>query len=329
MLALTDLATPHAVRAAVGLGLPKLVVEGVDTLDALAERSGGRPRAIRSLVAFLQARGVFTQPAPGRVGLTAIGRVLAGERAVLNLDPGEAASHLAQAWPGLMHAVRTGESGYRAVFGRSLWQATAADPALAAGFDRYMAAWAEQWIPDVAAARDWSTAGHVVDVGGGAGRLLCALLAVTPALTGTLVEMEGAAERGRAALEAAGLADRGAVTVGSFFDPLPPGHDLYILAQVLHDWPDAEAVRILRHCADAARRAPAGKGRVLLIERLVGDPPSPAHLRSDLFMLTLFGGAERSLAEFTALCDAARLDISATRPIGHDLSFIECTPRPA
>lgn len=327
MLALTDLATPHAVRAAVGLGLPKLVLEGVETIEELAARSGGRPRAVRNLIAFLETRGVFTRPAPDRVGLTPVGRVLASDRATLNLDPREAASHLAQGWPGLMHAIRTGSSGYEAVFGRSLWRATAADPALAAGFDRYMAGWAEQWIPAVVAARDWSTAGHVVDVGGGAGRLLCALLAATPSLTGTLVEMEGPAARGRSALREGGLATRGAVVVGSFFDPLPAGHDLYILAQVVHDWPDAEAVRILRHCGDAAGRVAGGKGRVLLIERLVGDPPSPAHLRSDLFMLTLFGSGERTLPEFTALCDAAGLDVVATRPIGHDLSFIECMPR--
>ncbi len=343
MLALTDLATPHAVRAAVGLGLPKLVLEGVDTIEELAARSGGRPRAVRNLVAFLETRGVFTRPASGRVGLTPVGRMLASDRAALNLDPREAAGHLAQAWPGLMHAIRTGSSGYEAVFGRSLWQATAADPALAAGFDRYMAGWAGQWIPTVVAARDWSTAGHVVDVGGGAGRLLCALLAATPSLTGTLVEMEGAAARGRSALREAGLATRGAVVVGSFFDPLPAGHDLYVLAQVIHDWPDADAVRILRNCGDAAGQVvagqvaagqpaagqpTAGKGRVLLIERLVGDPPSPAHLRSDLFMLALFGSGERTLPEFTALCDAAGLDIVATRPIGHDLSFIECMPHP-
>src|SRR5262249_45030198 len=154
--------------------------------------------------------------------------------------------------------------------------------------------------------------GHVIDVGGGAGRLLCALLQAHRALRGTLVELSGAAMRGRDALAAAGVADRGTGVEGSFFDPLPAGGGIYLLAQVIHDWPDADAVKILRRCAEAARPT----GRVLLVERLVEAEPSADHARMDLFMLVLFGSGERSLAEFTALANAAGLEITATGPIG-------------
>jgi SAM-dependent methyltransferase len=323
VLALTDLTTPHAVRAAVGLHLPRLVEAGACSVETLAARSGAHPRAVKSLVGYLTAKGVFAEPQPGVVALTPVGRLLAADRATAMLDPGEAGGHLSQVWSGLPHAVRTGSAAYPAVFGRPLWDALGRDPALAASFDRYMASWAEQWIPDVVRARDWSAVRRVVDVGGGIGRLLCALLAANPGLQGTLVELPRVAERGRDALATAGLAERGRVVEGSLFAPMPPGSDIYILAQVLHDWPDREAVRILQRCTDAAR--PGGK--VLLIERLVATSPSLAHLRSDLFMLSLFGGAERSLVEFTALADSAGLEIRATGDIGHDLSFIECAPK--
>lgn len=322
LISLADLTTPYALRAAVGLGLPILVKEGITTIEQLADRSGAPARVVRSLVAYLTLKGAFVRPSAESVALTAVGELLTTDQARIMLDPREVGSHLSLALSGLPQAARTGTAGYDAVAGRSFWQTLGQDRVLAASFDRYMAGWAAQWIPDVLAAYDWSTVGHVVDVGGGDGRLLLALLSKTTELKGTLVELASAAERAREALTSKGLADRSNVVVGSFFDPLPPGADLYVLAQVIHDWPDDEAIRILRRCAEAARP----NGRVLLVERLVEPAPSLQHLRADLLMLALFGSGERSRAEFTTLASAAGLQVVNTRTIGHDLSFIECAP---
>ncbi|MBS0222356.1 MAG: methyltransferase [Proteobacteria bacterium] len=324
LVSLADLTTPYVLRAAVGLGLPTLAKKGITTIEELAKRSGAPVRTVRSLVAYLTLKGVFVRSSGDNVELSAVGELLTTDQARIMLDPREVGSHLGLALSGLPPAARSGAAGYDAVAGRSFWQALDQDDALAASFDRYMAGWAAQWIPDVLAAYDWSKVARVVDVGGGDGRLLLALLSSYPELRGTLVELERAAKRGRDAFAGKGFADRSNVVVGSFFDPLPAGADLYILAQVIHDWPDDEAIRILRRCADAARP----NGRVLLVERLVEPLPSLQHMRADLLMLALFGSGERSRPEFTRLADAAGLHLINTRTIGHDLSLIECVPCP-
>lgn len=324
LLALADIVTPFAIRVAVTLGLPRLITEGITAPATLATRTGAHPRALAGLVRYLVAKGIFVEAAPGSLALSPVGEKLLtpGARLMLSLD--EAGGHMSLAWAGLLAAVRSGSAGYPAVFGRGFWETLDAEPALAASFDAYMAGWAAQWVPDVVHGRDWSSVRHVVDVGGGAGRLLTALLQAWPALRGTLVELPGSAARARAALNAADVADRATVVEGSFFDPLPCGGDVYLLAQVVHDWPDADAIRILRRCAEAARPG----GRVLLVERLVDETPGADAARMDLFMLVLFGGAERSRAGFAALADAADLALADIRPAGHGLHFLECTPRP-
>ena len=97
-----------------------------------------------------------------------------------------------------------------------------------------------------------------------------------------------------------------------------------MLAQVVHDWPDEDAVRILGRCADALRDGTAG--RVVLVERIVADhAPELGHTAMDLRMLVLFGSAERTREEFTDLAGRAGLKITDTRTAGLGLSLITCT----
>ncbi|WP_337186478.1 methyltransferase [Phenylobacterium sp.] len=321
LLALTDLVTPYAIRAAVSLDIPAGIAAGARTAEALAERNGLDRRATANLTAFLARKGVFAETADG-LALTPVGQLLTTPQARLMLSEGGAAEHLNRAWISLAHAVRTGEAGYPTLFGRDFWDTLANDPPLSESFDRYMDNWGTQWIPAAVAARDWAADGHVVDVGGGAGKLLCALLAGHPALRGSVVDLQAAAGRARATLAAAGLTDRGEALDGSFFDPLPTHGDTYVLAQVLHDWPDAQALAILRRCAQAA----GPDGRVLVIERVMAEPASEAHLVSDLFMLVLFGARERTLAEFGELAANARLEAAGVQDIGFGLSIVELRP---
>lgn len=118
-----------------------------------------------------------------------------------------------------------------------------------------------------------------------------------------------------------GLADRSSVVVGSFFDALPVVGDVYILARAIHDWPDDDAVRILRRCSEAARP----DSRVLLLGRLVDPEPSLQLLRSDLLMLVLFGSGE-SNPDLTRLFDASGLRSIEARATGHELALLKCSP---
>lgn len=157
----------------------------------------------------------------------------------------------------------------------------------------------------------------MVDVGGGNGALLAAMLREHPALRGTVLDLPGAADAARTALTAAGLADRTEVVAGSFFDPLPAGAGGYLLSAVLHDWDDQAARAILRRCAQAA----GTHGRVLVVEKIGADGES---LRTgmDLRVLAYFGGRERGVAELAALAAASGLSVAAVHPAG-SLSIIE------
>jgi hypothetical protein len=149
----------------------------------------------------------------------------------------------------------------------------------------------------------------VVDVGGGDGTLLIALLNEYPALRGTVVDLPGPAEAARKMLHAAGLADRADVVAGDFFGTLPEGAEGYLLCSVLHHWGDEEARAILRHCATAAGE----DGAVFVIEKIADTVDTEADLRR----LALFGGGrERDIAELTVLAEDAGLAVAAVHTAG-------------
>jgi hypothetical protein len=144
----------------------------------------------------------------------------------------------------------------------------------------------------VVAAYDWGVLGHVVDVGGGDGTLVIALLNEYPALRGTVVDLPEVAENARKMLDAAGLAGRGNAVAGDFFGTLPAGAEGYLLCSVLHQWSDEEARTILRNCASAA----ADDGAVFVIETV--------------------GVRERGVGELTVLAESADLTVAAVHTAG-------------
>jgi hypothetical protein len=161
----------------------------------------------------------------------------------------------------------------------------------------------------------------VVDVGGGTGTLLAAILERAAHALGTLVELPRTAEHAGLLFRARGLSERVTVVGRSFFEPLPPGADVYVLNIVLHDWPDADAISILERCADAAPPT----GRILVIESLRSPRGDSLVSAMDLFMLILFGGRERSLEAFDELFHSAGLRRSRIVGTIGARSLIECS----
>jgi hypothetical protein len=318
--AIAGLATPMAVRVAATLRIADHIAGGRHTAAELAEVVGADADALGRVLRHLAAVGVLCGDQSGRYRLTALGEALrddhpAGMRAVLDLEGaiGRADLCLVQ----LLHTVRTGAPAFPVQFGRSFWDDLQADPARSASFDAQMGADITADAPAIVSAYDWGSLGHVVDVGGGNGALLAALLRAHPALRGTVLDLPGAADAARKALTVAGLADRTEVVAGSFFDPLPQGAGGYLLSAVLHDWDDQAARAILRRCAQAA----GSNGRVFVLEEIGADGES-VRTGMDLRVLAYFGGRERGVAELTALAAASGLSVTAVHPAG-SLPIIE------
>jgi hypothetical protein len=311
--AMADLATPMAVRVAATLRIADHLAEGRRTAPELAAATGADADALDRVLRHLVTVGVLGRDGSGRYVLTAQGEALrddhpAGLRAMLDLERAVGRADLS--FVQLLHTVRTGEPAFPVQFGRPFWDDLAADPARSASFDAQMGSDVAAWAPGIVAAYDWGSLGHLVDVGGGNGTLLAAVLREHPGLRGTVLDLPGAAEAAREALAAAGLADRGDAVAGSFFDRLPPGAGGYLLCAILHDWDDPSAGAILRRCAEAA--GPAGK--VFVVERFAtdGDPRTEMDLR----VLAYFGGRERSVAQLATLAATAGLRVAAVHPAG-------------
>jgi hypothetical protein len=323
MFELIDLLTPHAMRIAVTLGIPRLIAAGVTSAAGLAAESGAHAATLRSVLRHLASRGVLHEREGGSFTLTDVGRTLLHPHATAALDLASAPAQMDLAWAGLRHCVETGEPGYATVHGRGFWDHIGSDPALAASFDRYLEDHAG-WRTPAARLPVWPAGGTAVDIGGGAGGFLSELLERHPSLGGILVDLPAVARRARVRFDGRGLAGRATVVPGSFFDPLPRGHDVYILAHVLHDWPDVDAGRILARVAEAA----APTSRLVLVEQVV-DPGAPTadQVRSDLLMRLLFASGERTAAQWTALLAAAGLHLARIHPLDGFRSVIEAVPR--
>jgi predicted O-methyltransferase YrrM len=165
-----------------------------------------------------------------------------------------------------------------------------------------------------------------VDVGGGYGALLAAILGATPGLRGILLDRPEVVEGATRHLAAAGVLDRCEVVGGDMFTEVPSGRDAYVFSRVIHDWDDERATVALRNC----RRVIEPRGTLLLIEEVIlpGDAPCTGKL-TDLSMLVGPGGQERTEAEYRALYTAAGFALTQVIPTQSRMSIIVGVPRAA
>ncbi len=322
--AAADLVTPMAIRVAATLRLADHIAVGRRTADALVASTGADADALGRLLAHLVTAGVVDRDGAGAYSLTALGEHLReddidGVRAWIDLHGaiGRADLSLTE----LLHTVGTGEPGFPRHFGRSFWEDLSDDAARSASFDALMGARLAAEAPVIAGAYDWGALRRVVDVGGGTGSLLIALLHAHPHLRGTVVDLAGPAAAAERAIGAAGLADRADVVAGSFFESLPAGAGGYVLSAVIHDWDDADAARILGRCAEAA----GPDGAVLVVESVASDGAESPSTEMDLRMLTYLRGRERSLNQLTDLAATLGLRVTSVTPARYS-SIIELRP---
>jgi hypothetical protein len=308
---LTDFAAPWAVWIAATLRLADHIEAGATRLEDLAERAGADPDALQRLLRYLVARGVFAVD-EGAYANTAVSQLLLDEggwRPWLDLDA--APSIWAESWTRLLDAVRTGSPGRDDVW----YSEELARIGHGASFDALMAAQVRANAAEVAEAYDWSTVGHVVDVGGGTGVMLRTLLAAHPHLRGTLFDLPQV-------IESAERAERLEVIAGNFFEDRLPRGDAYVLSQILHGWPDDGAAQLLRSCVEAG----GDSARILVVEGVIPEKPTAEDASFDLFMLTLGGGRQRTQEEFQNLAESAGLKLQSAQLLETGNSLLEFGP---
>jgi hypothetical protein len=295
--------------------------------DTVARAVGARPDALRRVLRGLAAEGVLEERPDGRFGLTALGTCLRGD-----VPGSQRGAIIARgdvyygAAAGLLDAVRHGGAAFEWVHGLSFFEYLTEHPELGAAFQGSMADRSRQEAADVVVAYDFASFEQVVDVGGGQGVLLEAILKAAPRSRGVLLDQPPVVERARERLEATGLAGRCTFVPGDFFTAVPPGGDAYLLSRVIHDWDDDAAIRILSTCRAAMR----DRGTLLLVEAVLPERAreQPAAIRMDLHMLTLLHGRERTGPEYARLLGAAGFQLSRIVPTQSPagVSVIEAAP---
>ena len=312
--ALVDELTPSAIRVAATLGLAKHMTDGPLTLEELAEAVEVDADALGGLLRYLSCRGVFAEPEPDVFVLTELAEFLREDHPAMMhyyLDLEGVYGRTSKVLACLLDVVRSGEPAYLPMFGRPFFD-DLDERGLSRNFADEMAGPERLTIRDVFHDYNWEGVEHIVDVGGGSGRLLSTILKALPDARGTLVDRPANAGAGSATMMSAGVAHRCEIIGQSFFDALPGGGDVYLLSCVLVDWNDDEAVALLKRC----RVAGGQTGRLLIVDkvRVEGENPSTRDTHMDLFYRAVHGGKHRTFKEHEVLAAAAGFTLTDVGP---------------
>ncbi|MEV1240189.1 methyltransferase [Nonomuraea sp. NPDC050022] len=307
------------------LGIADQLADGPLDTEELAKRCGAHAPSLRRVLRELASIGVIRTVGADGYDLTDTGTALRSD------VPGSIRSSIRAigeegfwyAMGKLPDTVREGSSAFVAKYGH-VYDYLAKNPDAGRIFDDYMAARAITLTDGLVKQYDFMGVETMVDVAGGRGHIMATVLHANPGMRGILFDLDQVVARARDLLATEGLADRYEVVAGDFFASVPAGADAYLLASILHNWDDGDALRILRN----VRRAMNPGGRVLVLEVALPDDEAP-HLGKDLDlrMLAIFnGGLERSREEYATLFEQAGLELAEVVELGAGASLLEARP---
>ncbi len=313
-----------AIYVAAKLGIADLLADGPLGSEELSMATQTHAPALYRLLRALASVGIFSEEADGRFTLTPLAALLRSDipdsmRALAIMY----AEEQSRAWDDVLHSVQTGQPAFEHAFGTRYFDYFATHPEASRVFNEAMVGWTTQVVDAVVAAYDFSPFGTVMDVGGGHGPLLAAILKSAPATRGILFDQPHVVEGAEPFLAAAGVVDRCKRVGGDFFAEIPAGADAYVLAQILHDWDDEQSVAILRQ----VRRAMPDHGKLLVVELVLPEGNDPFLGKwLDLHMLVLLGGQERTVAQYATLLSAAGFKLAGVVPTSEQQSIVEALP---
>jgi len=315
----------RVVYAAAKLDLADHLANQPKSADELAGPTRTDKTSLYRLMRTLASLGILSEDNDRHFALTPLGEALKtgapgfAHSSVLTLG----ADLRWRSWGELLHCLETGETGVEKAFGMDGWAYLDQHPRERTWFEEMCAGFLGTEPAAVATAYDFSGFQTVVDVGGGIGNLLAAILDSYPGLRGVLFDLPDVASEAAALIQTRGLKDRVTVESGDFFESVPPRGDAYILSHVIHDWWDDKCLTILGNC----RKAMDPSGRLLIIEMVLpeGDVPHLGKL-TDMEMLVMSGGQERTEQEYSTLLGKAGFRLTRIVPTESESSVVEAIP---
>lgn len=303
------------------LGVADQLAEEARSVEQLARSTGSNPEVLYRLMRALASVGIFRECGHRRFTLTPMaaclkeGSLRAAAR-TFNCEWNDTA------WMHLLECTRSGGTPFEKAFGQPLVRWLETHPGEAAQLHRANTARAAQTLEAILAGYNFAGIDTLVDVGGGEGAMLAGIVKETPGLRGILADRGEVLHAARSTFATAGVAERCSAIECDFFRSLPGGGDAYLLANVLHDWPDEQAKQILHNC----RTAMKPDSRLLVVELLVSGPNEPSTAKLlDLEMLVTTGGRERSEEEFRFMFDSAGLILERALALGGGVFVLEAS----
>ena len=319
----------QAIHVAAELGLADLIGKKPRHVEQLAADTHTHAPSLYRVLRALASTGIFAEASPQHFVQTPMGVMLRtdmpGNLAAFSRMQGDAWHW--QAWGDIVESVRGGKTALALRHNTPncfdyLAQHARHAPS-AAVFNDAMRGYAAQVNTAVVDAYDFTAAALIVDVGGGNGGLLGAILECAPRARGLLFDRPAVLAEAGAVLEQHGAAQRCVMQAGNFFDTAPAGGDVYLLSSVLHDWDDDNASVILRHVRSAMHDK-AATARVLVIEHVLPDTDE-AHPGKfiDLEMMLVTGGRERTAEEYESLLNRNGFALHRVIPTAASASIVE------
>lgn len=309
------------------LKLPDLIAGGPKSADELAAATGTHASLMHRFLRGLVTWRVFTEGPDGRFHSTPLSDTFRSDKPGLRNMTLMLSEEGYRAWSEIVYTLRTGKPAFEHVYGKSRWEKLAESPEDAAQFNAAMVETTKRVVRAFIAAYDFAGTRTVVDVGGGSGALLAAILQANPEMQGILFDVGAGLAGAPEMILSAGVDGRVKFIEGSFFDSVPSGGDVYLLKSIVHDWDEEHGVAILKNC----RKAMHATSRLVLLERVMPeriDDPDAAlgAVMTDLHMMVLLGGQERTPREYGELLAKAGLRMTREISLDSDFGAVEAAP---
>lgn len=310
----------QAIYVAAEIGIADFLAAGPRTADELARETGTHGASLYRVLRALASIDIFREDDEGRFSLTPMGKLLESDvpcskRSLARM----AGAEFYRSWGGLLSSVETGGAAFDKVYGKPFFRYMSMNPDRWRIYDAAMTGVHDSETNPVLDAYDFSSFKTIVDVGGGNGLALAAILRRHPETRGILFDLPTVTERAREVVTGYNVYDRCGFVGGNFFDSVPSSCDAYLLRHVIHDWDDDEAVVILKNCRDAMQPG----GRVLVVETVIPSGNEPCFGKWLDLMMLVVGGRERTKGEYDQLFSAAGLRLTRVVFTAHEVSIIE------
>ena len=312
----------QAIYVAAELGIADLLIQGPRTAEELAEEADAHSGALYRVLRALASVGIFSEDEDSRFSLTPIAENLRSNvpnslRSFAIMTGAE----FYQSWGNLLYSAKTGKEGYDKTYGKPFFQHMTEHPDRHAIYDKAMMIHGIAETEPMLDAYDFSAFETVMDVGGGNGMMLAAILNRHPTVSGILFDLPAVADRAKATFSDPDLSDRCPIVGGDFFISVPSA-DVYVLRHIIHDWNDNNAISILSNC----RKAMNPDGRILLVETVIPPFNEPCFGKWLDLMMLIVGGQERTEDQYRQLFLRAGLKLNRIIPTAHEISIIEAVP---